>query len=179
MNGGIDFAGMINRMIRAAMLDVQVYEEVEHDETKTQEALFVVLLIALVNGVLNFPMNLLFGRDFLTSAFTLVYGIVWTIVGYFLYAYLAYYIGTSLFGGTADFGELRRVLGYAYTPSIFAWVPCIGFIVAGIWTFAAGIIAIRQALDVDTTKAVLTALISVAVIFIIGAVVGSLMWGVL
>ncbi len=174
MNGGIDFAGMINRMIRAAMLDVQLYEEVEHDETKTQEALMVVLLIALVNGVLSFPLNLFLGRGFLGSTFALVYGVLWTIVGYFLYAYLAYYIGTTLFGGTADFGELRRVLGYAYTPSIVAWFPCVGFIVAAIWTFAAGVIAIRQALDVDTTKAVLTALISVAIIFIIGMVVGSI-----
>ncbi len=173
MNGGVDFAGMINRMIRAAMLDAQLYEEVEHDETKTQEALVVVLVIALVNGVLSFPVNLLLGKGFISSVIALAFGVVWTVVGYFAYAYLAYYIGTSLFGGTADFGELRRVLGYAYTPSIVSWIPCIGFLVAAVWTFVAGIIAIRQALDVDTGKAVLTALISIAIIFVAGMFIGG------
>ncbi len=175
MNGTVDVGGMINRMIRAAMLDAQLYEEVEHDETKTQEALLVVLLVAVVNGVLSLPMNLILGRGFLTSLFGLVFGLVWTVIAYFIYAYLAFFIGTSLFGGTADFGELRRVLGYAYTPSIVTWIPCVGFIVAAIWTFVAGVVAIRQALDVDTTRAVLTALISVAVIFIIAMILGGIL----
>lgn len=175
MNEGLDFGGMIQRMIRAAMLDAQVFEEVEHDPTKDQEALMAVLFVALVNGILSFPISLIFGHGFVNSVFSLVFGVVWTVIGYYLYAYLAFYIGTSLFQGQADFGELRRVLGYAYAPAILSWIPCLGFLVAAVWSFVAGVIAIRQALDVDTTKALLTALISIAVIFIVGALLGSIL----
>ncbi len=175
MNGGVDFAGMIHRMIRAAMLDAQVFEEVEHDPSKDQEALMAVLFVAVVNGVLAFPISLIMGHGFVQALISLVFGVVWTVIGYYLYAYLAFYIGTLLFQGQADFGELRRVLGYAYAPSIVSWIPCIGPLVAAVWSFVAGVVAIRQALDVDTTKALLTALISIAVIFILAIVLGSIL----
>ncbi len=175
MNGEVDFAGMVNRMIRAAMLDAQVFEEVEHDPSKDQEALMAVLVVAMVNGVLAFPISLMRGHSFATAVTSLVFGIVWTVIGYYIYAYLAFYIGTSLFQGQADFGELRRVLGYAYAPTIFNWIPCIGPIVAAVWSFVVGVVAIRQALDVDTTKALLTALISIAVIFVLAMILGGIL----
>ncbi len=172
---GVYFPGMVNRMIRAAMLDAQVYEEVEHDPSKDQEALFVVILIALVNGILSLPINLLFGRGFATSVLMLIFGVIWAVVGYFLYAYVAYWVGVSLFHGTADVGELRRTLGYAYTPAIFFWVPCIGWLIAPIWLLATGVVAVRQALDVDTGKAVLTVLISVVVLWVVYMILLSIL----
>ncbi len=171
---GVNAAGMINRMIRAAMLDAQLYEEVEHDPSKDQEALMVVILVALVNGILAFPFNLLLGRGFVTSVFLLVFNIIWTLIAYYLYAYVTYWVGTSLFQGTADVGELRRVLGYAYAPAIFLWVPCIGWLIVPIWLLVTGIIAVRQALDVDTTKAVLTVLISIVIIFVVYLILASI-----
>ena len=109
---------MIQRMIGAAFLKTEVYQEVEADESLTQEALMVVVLIAALNGVIGFVLQLILGSGFGTALISLVWGVVWAIVGYFIYAYLAYWIGTSLFQGTATVGELRRTLGYAYTPMI-------------------------------------------------------------
>ncbi len=171
----VDFAGMVQRMIRAAMLDVQLFEEVEHDPSKDQEALMAVITVAVVNAILMFPMNLLFGKGFVASVTAFVFGLIWTVIGYYIYAYLAFFVGTNLFQGTADFGELKRVLGYAYAPAIFSWIPCIGPIVAGIWMIVTGVVAIRQALDVDTTKAVLTAIISIVIMLIIYAILGSIL----
>ncbi|NPA91558.1 MAG: YIP1 family protein [Chloroflexi bacterium] len=172
---GLDFAGMVNRMIRAAMLDAQLYEEVEHDPSKDQEALMVVLFVALVNGILSLPINLVLGRGLISSVGLLIFSIIWTIVAYYVYAYVAYWVGTNLFKGTADVREVRRVLGYAYTPAIFSWVPCIGWIVGPIWMLVAGVIALRQALDVDTTKAAITMLISVAIIIVVYFILASLL----
>ncbi len=172
---GVDFAGMFNRMVRAAMLDAQVFEEVEHDPSKDQEALMAVLVVALINGVLSLPMNLMFGKGIVGSALILVFTLVWTVIGYYIYAFLTFYIGTNFFGGTADFGELRRVLGYAYAPNVFSWIPCVGPLVAAVWSFVVGIIAVRQALDVDTTKAVFTVLVAIAVVFIASTILVSVL----
>jgi hypothetical protein len=169
----MDFGGMVNRMIRAATLQVDVFEEVEHDPTKDQEALVAVVTVAVINGILGFLGSLVFRQGASAALLTLVFGIIGAVVIYLLYAYLAFFIGTRLFGGTADFGELRRVLGYAYAPNIFGSIPCLGWVIAPIWVFVAGVVAIRQALDVDTANALLTSLIAVAVAFAIVLIIGA------
>src|SRR5712692_6466966 len=42
---------LVNRMIRAARLDVTLYEEVEADETATGQAALVVLLVGMAGGL--------------------------------------------------------------------------------------------------------------------------------
>ena len=42
---------LVNRMIRAAMLDTSLYEEVEHDSSATSQAMQVVLIVALASGI--------------------------------------------------------------------------------------------------------------------------------
>ena len=42
---------LVNRMIRAAMLDPRLYEEVEHDRNATSQALQVVIIVALASGI--------------------------------------------------------------------------------------------------------------------------------
>lgn len=171
----VNFANMINRMIRAATLQADVFEEVEHDPTLDQEALMAVVTVALINGILGFFGTLIFGEGFIGAVSTLLFGVIGAVVTYLLYAYLAFYVGTNFFGGTADFGELRRVLGYAYAPNIVGSIPCIGWIIALIWTFVAGVVAIRQALDVDNTNAILTAVISIVIAFFVVLIVGSVL----
>ncbi|MEK6254999.1 MAG: hypothetical protein N2B05_09915, partial [Gemmatimonadales bacterium] len=74
-------------------------------------------------------------------------------------------------------GELLRTLGYAQAPAvllIFGFVPVLGNIlgaVVGIWLLVTGIVAIRQALDFDTGKAVMTAFLGWLVAVAIPAIV--------
>ena len=42
---------MLNRMIGAAQLSVETYEEVEHDRGATIQALVVVIIVAAFSGV--------------------------------------------------------------------------------------------------------------------------------
>ena len=42
---------LVNRMIRAARLDTSLYEEVEHDQSATSQAMQVVLIVALASGI--------------------------------------------------------------------------------------------------------------------------------
>ena len=143
----------IGRMIGAAMLDVDTYEAVEHDTTLTSQAAAVVVLAAIAAG--------------LATSDTVIGGIVGGLVGWFFMAGTIYFIGTRLFGGTATWGELLRTLGFAASPKIliiFAAIPLLGWFVSvpvGIWSLAAAIVAIRQALDVSTGKAVLAGALGV------------------
>ena len=42
---------MLNRMIGAARLSVETFEEVEHDRSATIQALVVVVVVAIFSGV--------------------------------------------------------------------------------------------------------------------------------
>ncbi len=180
----MDFASIANKMIRAARLDVSLYEEVEADEGATTEALVVVLIVAIAGGIGALGGGL--------GGFILA--IVSALVGWVVFAFLTYIIGTTLFGGTATMGEMLRTLGYAYSPgvldilTIVSVIPCLGPLVAllivlftWVWRLATTVVAVRQALDFDTTKAILTCLLGwlagVVVVFLVsglGAGLGAL-----
>jgi hypothetical protein len=173
----MDLAKMFNRVTRAAMLDVNLYEEVEADTSLNQEALIVVILVSILSGIGGFLQGV-FNGDIGAALLALVVGVVLGVVSYYIWAYVTYFVGTNLFGGTADAGELLRVLGYASGPrvlGVLGFIPCVGGLaglVGAIWALVAGVIAVREALDFDTTKAVLTVIIGWVIIFAISIVVG-------
>ncbi len=101
----------------------------------------------------------------------IAFAAVMAFVGWGLWAGVTYIVGEKIFDGTATWGELLRTLGFAQAPQLFvvlALVPGLLVIVTpvvGIWSLVTGIVAIRQALDFSTGKAILTAIISVVVVF--------------
>jgi hypothetical protein len=157
----------VGRMIGAAMLDVDTYEAVEHDTTLTSQAAAVVVLAAVAAGV--------------ATSDTVIGGIIGGLVGWFFMAGTIYFIGTRLFGGTATWGELLRTLGFAASPKILvilAILPLVGGLVevaVGIWSLAAAIVAIRQALDVTTGKAMLAGALGVLSWILIAATIAGVL----
>lgn len=173
----MDFTSIVNKMIRAARLDVSLYEEVEADEGATGEALVVVLIVAIAAGIGALARG--------SGGFTMT--ILGALIGWAVFAFLTYIIGTALFNGTATYGEMLRTLGYAYSPgvldvlTIVAVIPCLGppvalliAIVTWVWRLATTVVAVRQALDFDTTKAILTCILG----WLAGMVVVMLLSGV-
>lgn len=175
----MDFNAMINRVIRAAMLDVDLYEEVEADTSLTQEALVVIILVSIAGGIGTFLGGLI-GGNIGGALIGLILAVVFGVINYYIWAYVTLFVGTNLFGGTADLGEMLRTLGYASGPralTILGFIPCVGWLIAlvgWIWSLVAAIIAVRQALDFDTTKAVLTGIIGWVIILIITIVISAL-----
>lgn len=156
----------VQRMIGAAMLDVRTYEEVEADRSATGQAAGVVALVAIAGAI---------GR--LGDGGTGVIGaIIGAFVGWAIWAGVTYLVGTKLFGGTADWGEMLRTLGFAQSPGVLtalALIPVLGYLVlfvVWIWQLVTGVVAIRQALDIDTGKAVVVALISLVAVIAVSMV---------
>ncbi len=164
---------MIKRMIGAAKLDTAIYEEVEADISATQQALTVVVLVALATGIGTFGSG---------GPLGLIVGIAAGIGLWALWAWVTYFVGTTILKSAeteANWGQLARTLGFAQSPGILkvvGFIPVFGpivFAIASIWQLVAMVIAIRQALDYTSTwRAVGVAVVG----FIPYAVVSSLVY---
>ncbi|MEX0906719.1 MAG: YIP1 family protein [Gemmatimonadota bacterium] len=157
------------RMIGAARLDIAIYEEVEADTTATTQAAGVVAIVALASAIGGIG----------DGAQGAIGGLFGAIVGWLLWAGITYLIGDKVLGGTATWGELLRTLGFAQAPGVLmalALVPLLGGVVAfvvGLWVLVAGVIAIRQALDFGTGRAIATALLGFIPYILLGVLIGA------
>ena len=77
-----------------------------------------------------------------------------------------------------SWSEMGRVLGFAYTPgvlAVFSWLPVVGGLLwfAGLlWTIAAAVMAVRQAMDFEGTgRAIL--------VVVIAGIIGFIPWLIL
>ena len=140
----------ISRIIRACKLDVSLYEEVEADKSATLQAASVVVLSSLAAGIGSISLG---ATNFLMAPLL-------SLVSWYIWAYLIYLIGVKLFpeaNTKSDHGELLRTIGFSSAPGlirVFGFTPeimSITFIGSGIWMLVAMVIAVRQALDYEST----------------------------
>ncbi len=143
-------ASFTERMIGAAMLKPQIYEEVERDRTATGQAMAVVVLTSLVSGL----------GAFRTGILSVVWVVLAALVAWFVFAGLVYLIGTKLLPEPqtrADLGEILRTLGFATVPQflmILGFIPVLGCLLAilvFVWRLATSVMAVKQALDYQST----------------------------
>lgn len=152
---------LAQRMLAAARLDSTVYDEVEGDPGATAQAALVVVIVALCAAI---------GNYYQAGSKGALAAVIGAFVSWMLWAGVTYVVGTRLFKGTATWGELLRTLGFAQSPGMLAIlgvIPYLGrvaVVAASVWQLVAGVVAIRQALDFDTTRAVATAVIAWVVV---------------
>jgi len=178
-------ADIKQRMIRAAKLDPDLYEEVEAQPEAITQSLMVVLMSSVAAGIGAYSF---FGLNSLIS------GTFWALISWFLWAYITFLVGTRLFPEPqtqSNIGELLRTIGFSTSPGVLRIFGIVLgqslagllFFVTGIWMLVAMIVAVRQALDYDsknlifrfanngTDKAVLVCVISAIIVLMIQAVV--------
>ena len=78
---------MVDRMIRAAKLDAQLYEEVEADKGTLGQAMGVVVLASIAAGV---------GSGGLGGFSGFFIGTIGALISWFIWAALTYFIGTKI-----------------------------------------------------------------------------------
>ena len=140
-----------NRIVRAAKLEVALYEEVEADKSALGQAMGVVVLSSVAAGL---------GTTLRGGLLGMLLGVVIALVGWYVWAYLTYLIGAKLLPEPqtkADHKELLRTVGFSSSPGlirVFGLIPGLGnivFPVAAVWMLVAMVIAVRQALDYKST----------------------------
>jgi hypothetical protein len=158
----------VDRMIRAAKLDKNLYEEVEADKSALGQSVTVVILSSVAAGI---------GVIADAGIIGILTGTIMALIGWLIWAYLTYIIGTKVLPTPetkADYGELLRTIGFSSSPGLIRIIGIIPglagivFFVAGVWMFIAMIIAVRQALDyTNTWRAVGVCIIGWIVQFIV------------
>lgn len=170
---------MIDRMIGAARLNVSIYEEVEADSGATLQAMRVVVIVGLASGIG------LLGAGGGIGGFIL--GLFLSIFSWVIWAYLTYYIGTRLLAAPqtdATWGQLARTTGFAQSPGVlrvFGFIPVLGpviFVAVSLWQLVAMVIAVRQALDYESTlRALGVVVIGFVALIVINIVLAALFSG--
>lgn len=149
-----------SRVLRAAKLEVSLYEEVEADQNALAQATLTVILSSLAAGI---------GMVFVLGVGSIITSTIAALIGWYIWAFLTFFIGTKFLPETeteADYGQLLRTLGFASSPGLIRILGIIpgltGIInfIASVWMLVAMVIAVRQALDYKSTlRAVIVCII--------------------
>ena len=138
------------RLQKAIMLDVSFYEEVENDKKFTDQAMMTVVLVSIVQGLMIAGF----------APIALVQGILGSLVRFIIWAFFIAFVGTRILPEPetkSNTGELIRTLGFAYAPGLLVIFKVLPFInsfvdpIVFILQLAAMTIAVRQALDFNST----------------------------
>ena len=142
---------LADRMLQAAKLQPAVYEEVEADRSAMGQAAGVVVLSSVAAGI---------GALSTEGTPGVLYGTIAALISWLIWAGLTYLIGAKLLPEAqteADFGQLLRTIGFASAPGVIRVLgivpglfPLVS-LVAGVWMLAAMVVAVRQALDYQST----------------------------
>ena len=166
---------IVGRMMRAARLEEAVYEEVEHDRDATMQAAIVVVGTSIAGGI---------GAGFSIGIGGFVFVTIFGLIGWAVYAWITYFIGTRLLAGpetSADWGELARTLGFAYSPRVLLVIGVVPALygtilfVVGLWTLLTTVSALRAALDFSIWRAIGTAILGSVVNGVILSIVYALL----
>ena len=138
------------RLQKAIMLDVSFYEEVENDKKFTDQAMMTVVFVSIVQGLMIAGF----------APIALVQGILGSLVRFIIWAFFIAFVGTRILPEPetkSNTGELIRTLGFAYAPGLLVIFKVLPFInsfvdpIVVILQLAAMTIAVRQALDFNST----------------------------
>ncbi|HXE75734.1 MAG TPA: YIP1 family protein [Candidatus Xenobia bacterium] len=173
-------ASFVERMIGAAKLDANIYEEVEADSAATGQAMMVVVLTAIMSGVAQLRESGVAG---------MIGGAIGALLGWLVWAFLTFIVGTKLLPEAdtkSNMGELLRTIGFASAPGILyvlGAVPAAGPFLTFLiwcWTIAAFVVAVRQALDYKSTgRAIAVVLIggvvyAIIIFFVVAMIVAAI-----
>ena len=166
-------SSFLQRAFGAATFRIPIYEEVEHDRSATGQAAGVVGIVALAAAVGGLQLG--FGG--------LVAGLLSAYLGWALWSGTCFLVGVHLFDGEADWGELLRTIGFAQAPGVLLALGALPRassvlqLLVYVWMIGTVLVAIRQALDFSTGRALSTALAGF-VPYVVGRTVIELLLGV-
>ncbi len=152
--------GFLARMLGAAMLRSDVYDEVAVGRKAMGQAILIVALASLAASTQDYGLGLV--PMAWVAAVSLLQWLFWALI--------AYEVGCDLLGGETSLGALVRTLGFARLPGV---LMALGPVVGGIhflvhaWTLLAGVVAVRQACGFGTVRAVVATLCGIVPYWIV------------
>jgi len=170
---------LLRRMGRAITLEADFYEEVEAETSSIGQASLVVLLACCAGALGTWLRDVALAPVPLEDApFRIVLDMVEPLVFWLIGSAFAYMVGATFFRGPeteTDYAEVLRTTGFAFTPGllrVFAFAPPaplgLALTIAGdFWMLVCGVVAVRQALDFTTARALGTFGVAYALMWLI------------
>jgi hypothetical protein len=165
---------MIERLFRAMRLDSLFYREATEDSSLDRESTLLVILVAMIAGLGELGGE---SGTWLAYLGTVANSI---LLGWLLWAVVAWFIGRNVMEGEGSLGGMLRGLAYASVPrllGVFSGIPVIGWLfglAAGVLSLIAGVLAIREGMSVDTGKAIIIALLGGLFYIAVSVLIGML-----
>ncbi len=165
---------MLDRMFRAARLDRKLYTEVFFDNAATGDA---VLLVGGIYGVLYIA--LVVGSSAVRfGVISFVSVLLGGIIGWLIVSGGLWLAGTKIFDGSARGATVIRLTGFSHAPlALLVVAPFVGSILTNLvvaaalaWFVAAIARAASVLFDFDTRKAVGSALVAVALWWVVQSI---------
>ena len=157
-----------SRLKRALLLDAGLYAEVASDKSATGQAVYAVLLTVVASGL---------GMIGTRGGGIIALETAATLLSWIVCAFATYLVGVKLLPEArteAGLVNMMRAVGFAFSTGlirIFSFIPFLGGVIvvaSWIWTFAALVVAVKQALNYSSARrAVGVAVIGFAIVMII------------
>ena len=163
----------LNRLFRAAKLDAGLYREVIADTGTMFQAMMAVFIYCAASAYGGFGRAGVAGINF---------GLMTTLLGWYVWAFSAYFVSRRLFPEAETKGDRKAVLramGFASSPGLIRLLGLIpdfvgvSLLIASIWMFLAAVVAIKQAMNY---KSIYRAAGACAIGWIISAIFQILMY---
>jgi hypothetical protein len=161
----------VKRIERVIKFDNAVFKEIRDDEKALTESFVTILLSSIIGSLWQLlaliPLMMSVGYNLVLF---LVIGILIVLIAMPIalsLSTLIVWVPARLLGGKSSFIGNLKVLAYASAPQSLGIIPIIGPIVGGIWSFICEIVAVREAHEISTGKAILALLI----ILLVGAII--------
>ena len=141
----------LNRFLRAAKLDVTLFQEIIEDPKTFNQALIIVFIYSMTSAWGTF------GR---TGAIGNNIGMITTLLGWYVWGFSTYMVGARILpeaGTEPDRKTILRVTGFACAPGIvrvLGFIQGFGLIVVFIalaWMVAAATVGVKLALNYEST----------------------------
>lgn len=166
------------RIVGALTLSPRIFSAIEHDPHALWQAALVVCCAGAARGAGVYGTE---GVEGLVGS-TAVGVFLWLVGGTLVWA-----IGVYSLKGKAAWLEVLRTIGFATAPLLLLALRAFGiapldtplWIVGHVWAMASLTIATREALDVDTSRALAACILALSVGLFVLATVGPLVisWG--
>lgn len=160
---------MLDRIVGVAILRAPSYREIADDQTATGPAAVIVIVVSLILGIIaGYGRASTAGLALVPSAVAVgISQLVTALIAWAIGSWLAAFLGKVIFHGRTNTLEMLRVFGFTWIFRVIGIVPVVGFPIGVILSVIANIVAIREVAELDSSKAILTAVMSGLVIAIV------------
>lgn len=158
-------SGLLKTLENALVLNASLYENARNTPQTHYLALTIVILAA-VSHALGSAVILLIDR---ASPEVLLLGLVTDaialVAGYYFWTFTIWKVGQWLKPIDPNYSDLLSPIGFAYAPQVLNFltvIPLLGRtieLILAAWSLLAVIVAVRQGLDISTSRAALICLV--------------------